>query len=232
MSIHSLFRSFFTLLLAAILLVACSSQQDIAPAPVKIAEPIPYKATADDQLGINENGKGLAPGQQIADIQLRDIHGEAYSLADAWQEKPALIVFYRGGWCPYCNMQVRELSENYQTLAAAGVQPVLISVDAPDNTAMLSATYQIPFPVLSDSDLLAHKQFNVLLQVDAEKRKQYEEYGFDLADWSGRQHYAIAVASVFLIDSQGRVLMSHALADYSQRPSIEQLLQMIDRYVP
>ena len=224
----SQYRAIFILMSLLLTLAACSSNH-VETTPVTIATPAPYKATAENTLGTNENGKGLNKGTEINNLALTNIHGDNFKLADAWKEKPALIVFYRGGWCPYCNMQVRELAENYQALNSAGVQPVLISVDAPDKTALLSATYQIPFPVLSDPQLIAHQQFNVILKLDEATLVKYREYGINLSDWSGQEHNAIAVASVFIIDQQGRVLVSHTVADYSQRPSVEQLLELIEQ---
>ena len=192
-----------------------------------LADPIPYNATADNMLGINENGKGLAPGTSIDDISISDMHGETFKLQDAWQQQPALIVFYRGGWCPFCNMQVREMAVNYDKFKSADVQPILISVDAPDKTAMMTAQYTIPFPVLSDPDLLAHNAFNVVLTLDEATLERHKQYGFSLQDWSGKNHNSIAVASAFIIDRNGKVLVSHAPEDYRTRPSIEQLLQLI-----
>ncbi len=197
--------------------------------PTKFATPKPYKPTATENLGVNENNKGLKVGHHVEELTINDMHGKPYPLKNAWQDKPALIVFYRGGWCPFCNMQVRELATKYDKLKAAGVQPVLISVDEPDKSAIISAQYDIPFPVLSDPDLLAHKAFNVVLELDAATLEKYKEYGINLQDWSGKSHNSIAVASAFLIDTSGNVMVSHAPEDYASRPSVEQLLALIEK---
>ena len=219
-----------TLSLLPIALMACSqSPVEHRESRVQIAEPRAFSITADDLLGVNESGKGRPPGHPVADFSLKDIQGNDYAINQSWQDQPALVVFYRGGWCPFCNMQVRELSENHQKLVDAGVQPVLISVDEPDKTAMLSAQYSIPFPVLSDPDLTAHREFNVVLELDEATLSRYEEYGIELAAWSGMDHNAIAVASVFIVGTKGEILLSHAPEDYSARPSIDQLLMMIER---
>ena len=192
-----------------------------------IAPPRPYNPLGNDLLGVNEDGKGLAKGAQITPFSLQDIDGNNYPIERAWSEKSALIIFYRGGWCPYCNMQIKELSDNYPRLEAAGVQPVLISVDEVDNTAKISSTYDIPFPVLSDPGLVAHTEFNVILELDPATLEKYREFGISLADWSGLDHATIAVASAFVIDQTGTVLVSHATRDYSARPSIDQLITLI-----
>lgn len=223
-------------------LTACKSMRDSgladssAPAKVEagqakaqIAAPRAYEPVPEGQIGVNENGKGLEPGTSVDNVTLLDIHNNPYQLALAWKDQPALIVFYRGGWCPYCNMQVREMSEQYDALKAAGVQPILISVDAPDKTSLVSATYSIPFPVLSDPTLAAHTEFNVLLKLDETTLEKYRGYGLDLAAWSQQDHNTIAVASVFLIDQQGKVLFSHAPEAYQQRPSVQELLTVIEK---
>ncbi|MGI9295300.1 MAG: peroxiredoxin-like family protein [Pseudomonadales bacterium] len=207
-----------------------STPSSSAGKTVTIAEPKPYRSTAIDKLGVNESNKGLTPGDNVEEITIADMFGKPYEIRNAWQDKPALIIFYRGGWCPFCNMQVRELAVNYDKFQAAGVQPVLISVDEPDKTAMMSAKYNIPFPVLSDPSLIAHRAFNVVLDLDAATLEKYQQYGINLQDWSGKKHNKIAVASAFLVDQSGRILVSHAPTDYRTRPSIEQLLELIAQH--
>lgn len=197
--------------------------------PISLPDPRSYVAAPDSSIGVNANGKGLEVGTHIESRTIKDMTGADYVLSDAWQSKPALIVFYRGGWCPYCNMQVRELSVYYAKLQSAGVQPILISVDEPDAAALLGAQYEIPFPVLSDPDLMVHQQFNVVLTLDEETVDIYKnQYDIDLSAWSGRDHHSFAVASAFIIDTDGVVKASHAPEDYSQRPSIDQLLKLIE----
>lgn len=198
---------------------------------LKLAKPKEYKTTAADKLEMNENDKGLKPGEKVKEFVINDMLGKDYPIKRAWQDKPALIIFYRGGWCPYCNMQVRELSVNYEKLKDAGVQPILISVNEPDKAALMTAQYEIPFPVLSDVDLLAHNAFNVVLTLDDATLKKYKEYGINLKDWSGKDHNSIAVASTFLINTDGKVLVSHTSMDYASRPSIKQLLELVDKHI-
>lgn len=208
------------------LLGGCDAYRD-DNGELKLPEPMTYEAAAEDQLGVNENGKGLEVGTEIPDLNVLDIYGNDYTLSDAWSEKPALVVFYRGGWCPLCNTQVRELSMRFDDLSAAGVQPVLLSVDAPDKSSMVEAQYDIPFPVLSDQELAAHKAFNVVLTLDKKTLLLYRGFGLVPSEWSGRDHNAIAVASAFIVDTDGKVLMSHAPEDYKTRPSVDQLIQLI-----
>lgn len=194
---------------------------------MSLGGPIHYRAVAEQDLGINENHKGLPVGQKIDSVEIANIGGEPYQIRKAWRERPALIIFYRGGWCPYCNFQLRELAIEHDKIEAAGVQVVVISADTADKVTMTRAQYDIPFPVLSDPKLIAHEAFNVVLQVDAETLERYKSKHLCLQDWSGQEHNKIAVASAFIVNQQGRVLFSHAPIDYTTRPSIDQLLLAI-----
>ena len=195
---------------------------------MSLGGPLQYRAVAEQALGINENEKGLPVGQKIDSVEIVDIDGEPYQIRQAWSEKTALIVFYRGGWCPYCNFQLRELAKKHEQLEAAGLQVVAISADTADKAATTLAQFDIPYPILSDPKLIAHEAFNVVLQVDDERLEWYKSKGLFLKDWSGQEHNKVAVASAFIVDRQGRVLFSHAPIDYATRPSIDQLLSVID----
>ena len=199
---------------------------------MSLGGPRQYRAVDKQALGINENGKGLPVGQMIDSVEIVDVHGEPYQIWQAWSEKPALVIFYRGGWCPFCNFQLRELAMEHDQLMAAGLQVVAISADMADKATMTSAQFDIPFPILSDPKLIAHEAFNVVLLVDDERLEWYKSKGLLLKDWSGQEHSKVAVASAFIVDQQGRVLFSHAPIDYSTRPSIDQLLSAIPQSLP
>lgn len=179
-------------------------------------------------LGSNAPDIGIAVGTQVPDFTVTTHEGEPTVLAELLTEGPLLVVFYRGGWCPYCNLQIRQMTQAWPAFEARGVLPVLISVDRPDAAALAQRTYEIPFPVLSDPALAAHGAFNVILTVDAETRAQYRNHGIDLEAWSGRNDGSIAVSSAFLVGADGVVRWAHSDLDYSTRPSVEQLLGVID----
>ncbi len=187
--------------------------------------------TVDEQLGTNDAGVGLSPGDEVPDFASHSFTGDTVSRDELVARGPLLIVFYRGGWCPYCNVQIRQLTLAYPEFETREILPVLISVDEADAASLAQATYEIPFPVLSDPDLHAHEAFGVVMDVDAETVLRYEEYGIDLEAWSGRDHHKIAVASAFLVDEDGIVRWAHSSRDYRTRPSPQQLLDAADAIV-
>lgn len=194
---------------------------------LKLPEKLPeLKVSSEASLG--KGTQGLRPGAAVPKFSIDSHKGEPVSWGSLLERAPLLVVFYRGGWCPYCNVQIRQLTEAWPEFEKRGVTPVLISADKPDAAAIAQAGYSIPFPVLSDPDMVAHKVFDVVVQIDEATAKKYREYGIVLEDWSGREHHQIGAPGVFLVAKNGRVTWAHVSADYRERPSVAQLLAAID----
>lgn len=216
--------SCLTALLSSLLFATISVQAEDVKLPEHLVE---LKTPSAEQLGTVSENVGLKVGQTVPEFSTKDHFGKAASLSAMKAKAPLLFVFYRGGWCPYCNMQIRQLTEAWPEFKKRGVTPVLISADKPDAAAMATRTYEIPFPVLSDSDLIAHEAFNVVTELPEDMVASYKGWGIVLEDWNGKGHRKYAVASAFVVGKDGKVLWSHT-GTYDTRPSTEQLLSVID----
>ncbi len=228
-----------------LLLAACSATPDPAePVPDPTTAPVTAEAppqpelprakefTAVDtsKLGTLPDGIGIAVGQPAPDAELTDFDGKPTTLGSLYAEGPVLLVFYRGGWCPFCNFQVRELVEGRKRFAELGVKPVLISVDQPSASTRTRDAWHIPYPVLSDPQLAAHEAWRVVHQVDDERFSWLADKGLDLEAASGQTHHKIAVPSIFLVDG-GEVKWAHADPEYKVRPTNEQLFEVITQHL-
>lgn len=200
---------------------ATSSTHAVLPAFMKITD------TAAAKLGTLPDGVGLAVGTQAPDLAGTDAAGQRVQLGKLVEDQRVLLVFYRGGWCPYCNTQIRSLSQAAVKFEALGIKPVLISVDKPSEASKTNAKYDIPFPVLSDPSLVWHKAFGVLNVIPAAKADELKKYGIDLEASSGQKHLTVAVPSVFLLEKGGRISFAHAERDYKVRPLTESLLKAL-----
>jgi len=125
-----------------------------APPPSAAAAPPrrEYSAPAPERLGVLAPGTGIPVGQKVPDLSARNLDGNQVTLSSLYAKGPILLAFYRGGWCPYCNSEIHALTVAYPEYRKRGVMPVAVSVDKPEAEAKMSATYSIPFPVLSDND--------------------------------------------------------------------------------
>jgi peroxiredoxin len=220
-------------LLATIALAATLASTIVAAAELELAKRTPeLGVTSESTLGTNTDGIGLTANSPVPAFEIDSHEGDRVRFGDLVQQGPLLVIFYRGGWCPYCNLQIRQLTQAWPEFESREVLPVLISVDKTDGAALAQRTYEIPFPVLSDTTLAAHEAFDVVLDLDEETVEKYLGYGIDLNAWSGRSDGKIAVSSAFLVNIEGTVVWAHTDTDYRTRPSVAQLLEVIDTLKP
>ena len=198
-------------------------------AELKIAtEAKPTNTTAADELGSHENDLGLKAGENVPAFESNTYEGESVNLDNLLANGPIMVIFYRGGWCPFCNYQVRQITQAFDKFQERKVTPVLVSVDKTDGAMLVKEAYEIPFPVLSDSNLAAHESFKTVIELDNSEYEKYKKFGVDLEAWSGLQHHKMAAPGIFLVSGEGQVLWSHVALDFKTRPNVEQLLSVID----
>ena len=216
---------------ALVLLAACGARVP-APQPEPAVTDIvigprvekPTTPTTEEGLGTMPAGVGVAVGQPAPGGAVFDGGGNEVDLAALWSDRPVLLVFYRGGWCPTCNFQIRELTLSWDGFDSRGVLPVAVSVDPATEAAKTAATYEVPFPTLADPSGAAHRAWGVLMQLDEE---EYERLFGESFESGGRAHF-LAIPSIFLVQD-GVVRWAHADPEYTVRPTPEQLFAVIDR---
>ncbi len=167
-----------------------------------------------------------AGGTLPEEVTVRTVDGEELDLRQVVLGRPVVLVFYRGGWCPYCNTHLKELAGIRHQLAELGVGLVALSPDTPGKLAeALEGEQALSYKLLSDSGHKAMTAFGVAFTVDPATDKQLRDFGVDLADWSGRSERVLPVPSVFVVDQSGTIRFAHAEPDYTTRLSGEDLLQ-------
>lgn len=201
---------------------------DAAP-PVAEAPKFEVKETAADQLGTTPTGLGLKVGVRAPDGSLPDVSGATVKLSALYAKGPTFVVFYRGGWCPFCNSQLHNLTEAKAEFDKRGVQLVAISVDSPGEEAKTQAKLGVPFPMLSDSKLVVHNAYKIVHKTSPEERQALSGYGIDLQAYSGEAHGNFATAAMFYVDKKGVIRFVHVGEDYQTRPSPAQMLVIADK---
>jgi peroxiredoxin len=210
----------------ALLAVSIGSSALASEPPKSIMKP--YQATPTDRLGTLAPGTGVPVGEKVPDMQAVSLDGATVRLSSFYAKGPILLVFYRGGWCPYCNTEIHALSAAFPQFQKRGVTPVALSVDTPDAESKMKATYSIPFPVLSDSSAAVLQAFHLVNHVDGAMAEKLKGFGVDLERYSGQTHHIIAIPALFLVDRSGVVRWAHSDPEYTVRPTIEQILAVVD----
>ena len=179
-----------------------------------------------------EETEPLAPGVRLPPVSVRTLDGEEIVLLRALARRPAVLVFYRGGWCPYCSGQLGQLKKAEPEIAARGYRIFAISADRPEklreSLAELDLAGDLSYTLLSDAPLHAARAFGIAFEVDAETVARYRRAGIDLEEASGQTHHGLPVPSVFVVDAEGVIRFTHSNPDYKVRLAPEKLLAALD----
>ena len=174
----------------------------------------------------------MAPGVRVPPVYVRALAGEKIALLRALERQPAVLVFYRGGWCPYCSGHLGQLKKAEPEIAARGYRIFAISADRPEklreSVAELDIAEDVSYTLLSDAPLDAARAFGIAFQVDAETVSLYRRAGIDLEEASGETHHGLPVPSVFVVDAEGVIRFTHSNPDYKVRLAPEKLIAALD----
>lgn len=158
----------------------------------------------------------LLIGSSVPNITLSDPVNRSVNLSEIGSEK-ALFVFYRGGWCPFCSAELADLADIDVELQNKGIEIVAISPDTPEYLQASLEDTDLGYTLLSDSSMEAAKAFGVAFRVDKETVQSLKEGGMDIEERSGQTHHMLPVPSVFLTNSEGKIVFQYVNPDYRQR---------------
>lgn len=153
----------------------------------------------------------------MPDVPLRTLSGKPITLKAQVAGKPAILVFYRGGWCPFCNLQLSELRLIQKDAEKLGYQIIAISPDRPEELSKTLGKDKLTYTLLSDSKALALRAFGIGYRLDDASFAKYQGYGIDLEKASGEKEHALPVPSVFIVDKDGVLQFSYSHPDYRVR---------------
>jgi peroxiredoxin len=197
-------------------------------AALLIAVPVAGAESSDSLPPIADSPESVQPiqvGAKAPDARLLDTNGGRVSLAAQYAAGPVVLVFYRGGWCPYCEKHLSHLQEAEAPLRDLGIRLIAVSPDLPAFGKALIEKTRVGYSVLGDPKVEAARAFGLAFALDADTLKKYKGYGIDLNKHSGETHNALPVPAVILVDETGTVRFVHADPDYTKRLSNEALLE-------
>jgi len=164
----------------------------------------------------------LKEGIQGPDFTLLDALGNAVTLSQLLKQGPVVISFYRGEWCPYCNLELRAYERALPQLQALGASLVAISPQTPDHSLSVMEKQQLTFRVLSDVGNQVARQFGLVFTIDEAVRAAHRRIGANLPAFNGDESWELPMAGTFLIDQSGTIRLAFVDPDFSHRldPSV------------
>jgi peroxiredoxin len=203
-------------------------QTDLAKqAPAEVV-----KALAGEIDGVVRSGAG-AKAPRVGDLappfSLPDARGEQVSLDSLLREGRVVISFYRGQWCPYCDLQLRAYQEVLPRIRALGANLVAISPQTPDESLSTAEKRNLAFHVLSDAGNTTARSYGLVWKVPAGLDALHQGFGVDLAKSNGDATNELPVPGTFIIRSDGRIAFGYLNADWRVRLEPAEILRVLEK---
>ncbi|HEY5683953.1 MAG TPA: peroxiredoxin-like family protein [Acidimicrobiia bacterium] len=164
-----------------------------------------YQAQADALAASDILEKALRTGDRAPMFELPDAFGTIVRLAELLERGPVVLSFYRGSWCPFCNLELRALQRELESASAAGVTLVAVSPNTPDMSRELLEEGGLTFPVLSDHECGVASQFNLVYEMVPEQVEYYRNHDRDLGEMNGTDTWCLPVPATYVIDRDGTI---------------------------
>lgn len=183
--------------------------------PAAIREAMAKADLALATSGITE--RALKAGAMAPDFILPDVHGNKVQLSTLLAKGPVVVSFYRGGWCPYCNLELRALQQVLPQLQHLGASLVAISPQKPDESLSTAEKNALSFPVLSDLASSVASSFGITFDLAEELRPIYTRFDHPLPQKNGVDSWVLPIPATYVIDKKGKILLSFVDIDYRNR---------------
>lgn len=184
------------------------------------------QATQDlKSLGIED--RALAVGDKIPDFSLPNQKGEMRNIADLYSGATLVLNIYRGGWCPYCNFEMKALSGALPDIQAQGATLVGMAPETPDHARDTVTRHEINIEVLSDAGNRVSEQLGLVFELPEALRPMYQSAGIDIPAFNGDDSFRLPVPATYIIGTDGIVKHAFVDADYTRRMEPEDILSIL-----
>lgn len=173
--------------------------------------------------------RALAVGAVAPDFTLPDVHGASVTLAKVLARGPAIVTFYRGGWCPFCDLQLRSYQSVLADIHARGAELIAISPQTPDYSLSDVEKKQLAFPVLSDVGICVARAYGLVYKLSDVLQKLQAGFGNPIPKFNGDESWELPMPGTFVLDRSGRVVLAHVDPNYMVRLEPAAMLDALKR---
>lgn len=200
-------------------------QQTAAKAPAEILQTMAAATQSLKDAGIENNALGV--GDKAVDFTLPNVKGEDVSLGDALKNGAVVLNIYRGGWCPYCNLELNALQQALPGIEATGAQLIAVAPQLPDRSLDSVEKHQLEFEVLSDVGNVVSRQYGLVFTLPQSLRPIYQQFNLDIAGYNGDDSFELPMPATYVIAPDGVIIHAFVDADYTQRMEPAQIIEVL-----
>jgi peroxiredoxin len=170
----------------------------------------------------------LKEGQEAIDFSLPDIDGKLIQLSELLKTNAVVLTFYRGAWCPFCNLTLRAYEGIRLEIEKLGAKLIAISPQTPDKSVLTTEKAELKFAVLSDIGNKVARQYKLVYSLSQERIDRSKANGFDLAEYNGDNNYELPMAATFVIDRNGIIKKAFVSADHTKRLEPSEIIKTLE----
>ncbi|NER03362.1 MAG: AhpC/TSA family protein [Okeania sp. SIO3C4] len=171
--------------------------------------------------------KSLKVGDEIPKFSLQNAKGETLNISEVLKDGAVIISFYRGGWCPYCNLELRSLQQSLPEFEKYGAKLIAISPEKPDNSLSTVEKNELKFEVLSDTDNNVARKFGIVYEFPEYLENTYNGFGLDLKEHNNSKKIELPIPATYVINQQGVIQYAFAEEDYTLRANMEDIIEAL-----
>ena len=172
----------------------------------------------------------LKVGDRAPSIVLGNAKGETVDVGALLKKGPVIVAFYRGGWCPFCNLELRAFQRLLPDIKASGASLVAISPEKPDDTLSTAEKNALTFEVLSDVGQKVGRAFRLVYEFSDELKSAYQGFGLDIPVKNGAAgEWALPISATYIIGRDGIIVYAYTDADYRDRTDPTDILAVLKR---
>ena len=176
--------------------------------------------------------RALKAGARAPDFVLPNVADETLSLGEVLRGGPVVLSFYRGGWCPYCNLQLRALQAAVPQIEALDASLVAVSPQIPDESLSTAEKNGLAFAVLSDRGSVIARKFGIVFDLAEELRPIYSKFGHGLPEMNGTDDWVLPMPATYVIDRDGTIVFAFVDPDYRNRLEPAAILEVLEAQRP
>lgn len=173
------------------------------------------------------SNNALNVGDTMANFELPNVNNEKESLNSYLDKGAVVISFYRGGWCPYCNLELKALQAVLPEIKEKGASLLAISPETPDNSLSTSEKNKLEFSVLSDINNKVAKNMGLVFKMPEALKDVYSAFNLDVAKHNGNTDYELPMAATYVVNTKGKITYAFVSEDYTERADPQDILQVL-----
>lgn len=184
---------------------------------------------ASKSLAVSMPNPGIKVGEKAPDFTLSNALGKKVNLKDELKKGPVVLVFYRGAWCPFCNMHLHALQKNLPQFKKYGAQLITVTPQTPDKSAEQIKKDAYPFEVLSDLDSKVMQDYKLYFELPDDLIAVYKKHQLDIEAFNGQGRNVLPIPGSFVIDKKGVVRAMQAQTDYKMRMEPAAIIETLEK---